>query len=321
ALSPDQETTLRRALHGGESTYVDNTDIASGSLTRTATMLRDALPMMSLLTPNLTPLIGREEFIHDTLAMLGERTTRLMTLVGPPGVGKTRIGLETAKRVAEQSAQRRDRIGDGIGDHIEDCVIERVETIALASVRQPSLVLSAIAQGVGIPETNGLTILDALATALRGVRTLLVLDNFEHLLDATHGIVSLLTRCPDVKILVTSRSPLHVQGEHVVTVPPLALPGREIAARADLSIQASGVGGADLAALSQVGAIALYLQRARDIVPDFALTVDNAAAIVRICQRLDGLPLAIELAVTRLRMFSIQELAVKLERRLPLLMG
>lgn len=318
-LSPDQEDALRSALHGGESTQTDNADLASGSLTRTATMLSDTRPMMLLLTPDRSPLIGRGVFIHDALAILFERTTRLLTLVGPPGAGKTRIGLEMAKRVADESAQRYDRLESHTIEDRKDRVIESVESIALAPIHQPSLVLSVIAQAVGIPEANGLTLLDTLAAALRGVRTLLFLDNFEHLLDARQDMVSLLARCPDVKILITSRSPLRVQGEHIVTVPPLALPGREMATRTDFSNQADGVDAADLAALSRVEAIALFLRRARQIAPDFALTAENAAAIVRICQRLDGLPLAIELAVARLPMFSAQELAARLEHRLPVL--
>lgn len=341
-LSSDQEAILRRALRCSEPDNTDNADISDKAsspltLTATATTLGGPLPTTHLMS-YLTPLIGRDEFIHDALAKLSKRTTRLMTLVGPPGVGKTRIGLEIAKRASEAPEQFSESI-------------ERVESIALASLRQPSLILPAIVHAVGMKEVYGSTLLDALVSALRGTRTLLFLDNFEHLLDATSDIVALLARCPDLKIIITSRVALRVRGEHELPVPPLAVPALVSpfgpdSARTNLNVtrmvareQSSVfmpdttaipviVGGAIRRASSSTGlvadlgsvpSVALFVQRAQDTAPDFALNEQNAPIIAEICRQLDGLPLALELAASRLRLFTPSELLGRLTSRLSIL--
>jgi non-specific serine/threonine protein kinase len=204
-------------------------------------------------------------------------------------VGKTRLAVRIAEEIAG-------RFPDG------------VSFVLLAPIRDPALVLTAIAQALGVREAGGRPIADQLVTLLRGRELLLVLDNLEQVLSAAPQIASLLAACPQLTILATSRSPLRVSGERTFDVPPLALPGQ--AEENSLPV---------LADLARIEAVRLFVERAQATRSDFALTETNAAAVAEICQRLDGLPLAIELAAARVGALPPSALLARLEKRLPLL--
>ena len=229
----------------------------------------------------LLPLVGRADEIAAIHRLLLNRSVRLLTLVGPPGVGKTRLALQLAWDVDAAFAD---------GAHF----------IELAALHDPALVVTALAQALGIPDTlsGAADAAAALRAFLQDKQMLLVLDNFEQILPAAQLVADLLAAAPKLKILVTSRATLRVYGEHQYAVPPLALP--------DLAHLPS------LDDLARIPAVALFLARAQAIRPDIALTVDNAPAIAAICVRLDGLPLAIELAAAQLKLFTPQELAIQL---------
>ena len=211
---------------------------------------------------------------------------RLLTLTGPGGTGKTRLGLQVA-------AELSDRFADG------------VFFVNLAPISDPELVVPAIAETLGIREGAGRSLLERLKEELRQKQMLLLLDNFEQVVSAAVQVVDLLAACPQLKVLVTSREVLHVRAEHEFPVPPLSLP--------DLKHLP------DLAALSHYAAVALFIQRAQAVKPDFQLTNANARAIAEICVRLDGLPLAIELAAARIKLLPPQALLARLGQRLAVL--
>jgi predicted ATPase len=179
--------------------------------------------------------------------------------------------------------------------------------VDLAPLRDPALVLPAVAAPFGLREVAGRPLAEIVAEFLRERQILLLLDNFEHLLEAAPGIADLVAAGPGVKVLVTSRSPLRLRGEHEYLVPALRLPN--VGEREDLT------------ALAANEAVALFVSRAQAVQHDFALTRENAAAVFEICTRLDGLPLAIELAAARVRLMPPAALLRRLERRLPLLSG
>jgi predicted ATPase/DNA-binding SARP family transcriptional activator len=231
-------------------------------------------------------LIGREREVAEVGRLLGE--TRLLTLTGPGGVGKTRLAIEAAQRLLRD-------FPDG------------VFFVGLATLSEPPLVAPAIAQALGIQDAGGEPLLVTLKYYLREKRLLLLLDNFEHLLAAAPAIAELLATCPGLRALVTSREPLHLRGEQELAVSPLALPDPEQPASPER--------------LAGVASVDLFVQRARELRPDFALTPENAGAVGEICVQLDGLPLAIELAVARLKLFPPAALAARLESRLRLLTG
>ncbi|PDV97946.1 helix-turn-helix domain-containing protein [Candidatus Chloroploca asiatica] len=243
-------------------------------------------PQRSDLPVAPTALIGRAPLVDAVCATLRRPEVRLLTLSGPPGVGKTRVALQVAH---ELSARAR----------------EHASFIPLASIQEAGLVLGRIAQALDLPEATHQSVLAQLIAALRPAPRLLVLDNFEQVLAAAAEISALLAAVPTLKVLVTSRAALHLSGEHLFLVPPLALP--------DL---------ADLPAvdqLAQVPAVALFVQRTQAVLPAFVLTATNAATVAAICQRLDGLPLALELAATRCTIFAPPALLARLQNPLAVL--
>ncbi len=234
-----------------------------------------------------TPFLGREQEVASVCALLRRPEVRLVTLTGPGGIGKTRLALQVAAELADQFA-------DG------------VFLVALTPVSDPEQVVPTITQTLGISEAGGQPPLVLLKTALKDKHLLLLLDNFEQVVDAAVVVAELLAACPKLKVLVTSRVVLHVQAERELAVLPLSVPNpKRLPA---------------LATLSQYEAVALFIQRAQAVKADFQVTNANAPAVAGICARLDGLPLAIELA-TRSKFFAPQALLVRLEQGLDVLSG
>ena len=234
-----------------------------------------------------TPLIGRDREVLNALDLLTQEKVRLLTLVGTGGTGKTRLALQVALHLV-------DRFADGIF------------FVDLSPIIDPDLVGSTIATVLNSRDTIGSrNVVDALKAPLRNKQTLLVLDNFEQVSSAAPLLTELLESCPQLKILVTSRMPLHVRGEKEQIVPALELPGQ--------------VFPSDVDGLRRFAAVDLFIQRAVGVKPDLAITHGNLSAITEICRRLDGLPLAIELAAARVKMLPPKAILARLERRLPLL--
>ena len=231
-----------------------------------------------------TSFVGREREIREIGDLLQQADVRLLTLIGTGGVGKTRLALRVAQSFAGN-----------------------VCFVALDQLSESEGVLPAIAQALHLQEKKDKTLLELAQEALREESFLLILDNFEQVLAARSILVTLLAACPQLKILVTSRALLHIQAEHIFEVAPLPLPEPE-AAR-------------DLAKLAHNAAISLFVQRAGAVARDFHLTRANAGAIAGICARLDGIPLAIELAAARMRHFSAPEILSQLEHGLAALQG
>ena len=235
------------------------------------------------------PLIGRGQELALAKEMLLRQDVGMITLIGPGGTGKSRLGLQIAL--------------DNL-DHFHDGVY----LVRLTPVRDASLVVATIADTLGIRETNDASsLLGKLKDYLRDKEMLLLLDNFEQVLEAAPKVVELMETCPKLRLVVTSRAALRVRGEKELFVPPLTVPLPN--------------GYIDLQNTSQYAAVELFIQRARNIRPDFAVTNENAPAIAEICHRLDGLPLAIELAAARIKMMTPHELLSKLERRFDILRG
>ena len=245
-----------------------------------------ASPAFTLPTPP-TALIGRETELADVKALLSRADTRLVTLTGVGGVGKTRLALEVA-------AELSDDLTDGVG------------FVNLAPLTDPGLVVATIAHVLHIRERPGQALLASLIDTFRDRRMLLVLDNFEQVVEAAPVVAELLAGAPYLKLLVTSRASLRLRGEQAYDVPPLTVPG---------TAQPS------VATMMEAEAVRLFVVRAQAARQGFALTAGNAVAVAAICHRLDGLPLAIELAAARVKAFSPQALLVRLDSRLAVLTG
>jgi predicted ATPase len=238
-----------------------------------------------------TGFVGREKEAEAAKELLMRADVRLVTVTGPGGIGKTRLAVEVAGGLSEQFPG---------GIHY----------VSLSALRDPGLIASVIVQTLGIREAGGQPPLEILKRNFQDAMSapmLLLLDNFEHLVQAAPLVAELLAMGPNLKILVTSRAALHVYGEHEFPVPPLALPD----ARSMPSVEA----------LLQVPAVALFVQRAVAAKPDFELNRENASAVAEICARLDGLPLAIELAAARVKVLSPGSMLTRLASRLQLLTG
>ncbi|MFI5803549.1 ATP-binding protein [Streptomyces sp. NPDC051561] len=221
----------------------------------------------------VTGFVGRVSELEHVRELL--RTSRLATLTGPGGVGKSRLALRTALSLK--------------GEYDDGVVL-----VELSALHDPELLPGAVASALGLPEQSGRVMLDVVVAHLEDRRVLLVLDTCEHLLDACALLTDLLLReAPGVTLLATSRQPLDVPGEHTLAVPPL----------------------------DDEDAIALFAQRAAAVVPGFALTTENRAHVLALCRRLDGIPLAIELATVRLRALPLDQLAARLEHRFQVLTG
>jgi predicted ATPase/serine/threonine protein kinase len=244
-------------------------------------------PPPSNLPQRLTPLVGREAEREDVLSLLRRDDVRVVTLTGPGGTGKSRLSLDTARALLGE-------MEDGVW------------WVYLAPVRDARLVVSEIAATLGVHE-GGAPLLDTLSTFLRDKRMLLVLDNFEQVLDAAALIGRMLAGAPRVKVLATSRSPLRIAGEREYAVPPLMTPPLDL----PLAV----------GALADYPSVALFVERASAVKSDFVLTAENARAIAEICVRLDGLPLAIELAAARVKVLPPQAMLSRVENRLKLLSG
>jgi non-specific serine/threonine protein kinase len=231
-----------------------------------------------------TPLVGRERERADVLALLGRADVPLVTLTGPGGMGKTRLALQIA-------ADSTDEFGGNI------------QFVPLAPIRDPDLVLPAIAQAVGLVALNGQSPSVGLLKFFTGRQFLLVIDNLEQVIAVADELFDLLAHCPGLTMLVTSREPLRISGEHEYPVPPLSLPPH----------------GSSMEGVMRSESAQLFVQRAQAVRPDFVITPSSTASIVDICNRLDGLPLAIELAASRIKILSPQAIQSRLVDRLALL--
>ena len=249
---------------------------------RTLEDYRNNLPLQP------TPLIGREKEVAEVCERLSRPEVRLLTLTGVGGTGKTRLGLQAAAELTQEFE-------------------EGVFFVSLAAIRDPDLVVGAVAGTLGVKEAGWQPLLEGLEDYLGEKRMLLLVDNFEQVLGAAPVVTELLSASPNLRVLATSRIPLRLYGEHEYLVPPLALPDPERPPPVD--------------SLTHYEAVRLFVERARAAKADFSVTNDNAPAVVEICHRLDGLPLAIELAAARIKVLSPQKMLGHLGNRLKLLTG
>lgn len=241
---------------------------------------------ISNLPAQLTNLIGRDQEIERACNLLRQPSTRVLTLTGPPGIGKTRLSIQIA-------AVERSGYADGVW------------FVPLAAVSNGAQIVSGVAQVLGVRELPGRQLPETMQEYLRDKRLLLVLDNFEHLIKATSIVREWLVAARDLKVIVTSREVLHLYGEQEFPVAPLALPDSHHLPTMD--------------AINASPAVRLFLERAQSVKPDFVLSEDNAPVIVEICAWLDGIPLAIEMAAARIKWLMPRALLARLSQRLALL--
>jgi excisionase family DNA binding protein len=295
------ERTIRRAIARGELAAVKQHGVFRidiGSLRvwadRRSTDVRplsrpEAPTSQTLSRPPLLEsvgaLIGRERELAAATGMLAQKDVRLLTLTGAGGIGKTRFGLEVATQLQA---------------HFPDGVY----VVPLAEIASADLVISAIAETLGLPDSGGADRRDALITALHDARVLLVLDNYEHVIEAAPVVSDLLKAGPHIKVMVTSRALLRVRDEYALPVPPLELP--------DTTLDTAGQ---DAAASP---AVQLFVDRARAVSPSFSLTTANTPFVIKICHHMGGLPLAIELAASQTNVLAPQALLARIEANLPL---
>ena len=300
-LSPEVEEVVMRALAKAPEQRFPSVEDFATALHHAAHPARDA----SITTPaapidllpaepfwkvptRLTPLVGREQDVASVCALLARPDVRLLTLLGVGGIGKTHLSIQVA-------TQLRDHFTDGV------CFV------GLAPISDPSLVPSSIAHELGLQEAGARPLVETVKAWLREKHFLLLLDNFEQIVSAAPLLEDMLAACPRLIILVTSREVLRLSAEHLFPVPSLTFPDL-----ATLTEQED---------LGQYAAVSLFVQRAQALKPDFQLTPANAHAIAEICVRLDGLPLAIELAAARIRVLPPQALLARLSQRLQVLTG
>ncbi|WP_165391158.1 ATP-binding protein [Agromyces ramosus] len=259
---------------------------ASSASSASSTSGADDVPMAEALPMPSTGVVGRDAEVATLLGWLAQDAgRRLITLVGPGGIGKTRLALEVARRAHDR--------------------FDRVTFVALEHVREDRDVLPAIARGLGVRDMGDRPLLDRIAIARTGRRDLILLDNFEQVVSSAPLVATLLTALPDAKVMVTSRFRLRLREEHVFDVDPLDLPSDPV--------------GAASAEIMAAPAVRLFRDRARAVDPRFDVTDDNAADVARICRALDGVPLAIELAATRIRVLTPSAMLERLDHVLPLL--
>jgi predicted ATPase len=235
-----------------------------------------------------TLFLGREQEVAHIVDLGRRPEMRFLTLTGPGGTGKTRLALQAAAELLDDS-------------------VDGVFFMPLAPLTDPDLVLNAIATTLGVREEGGQPLGERVRDSLAAKQLLLLLDNFEHLAAAAPAVADLLATSAGLKVLVTSRLPLRLRAEQEYAVPPLGLPRRKPRPT--------------LEQLSQYEAVRLFIERAQAVKADFAIDNESAPAVAEICWRLDGLPLAIELAAARIRMLPPQAMLARLEKRLPLLTG
>ncbi|MCL5998537.1 MAG: tetratricopeptide repeat protein [Chloroflexi bacterium] len=284
-IAPEERAVFVRWARGGSMASLSSLPGDEPWRTPTST----APPRrISNLPAQLTGMVGREKEIAAACALLRQRGVRLLTLSGPPGIGKTRLGIQIATELIPDFAHG-------------------VCFVPLATVSDPVLVSSSIAQALGMREWPGQPLLATMQEYLRDKQLLLLLDNFEQVVRAAPVVKELLTASPEVKVLVTSREVLHLYGEQEFPVPALALPDPHHLP--------------PMEALSLYPAIELFVQRAQAVKPGFALSGENAQPIAEICAWLDGLPLAIEMAAARVKWLSPRALLAHLSQRQALLTG
>lgn len=243
----------------------------------------EGAPPASRLPRPVTPLVGREREVGEVVALISRPGTRLLTLTGIGGVGKTRLAEEVARGVEES-------FPDGVA------------FVGLASLSDPALFVPTVLHSLGQGEAEGRSPGEALIEHLREMRLLLVLDNFEQLLEAAPEVATLVEECPNLTVLVTSRAPLRVRGEQEYSVPPLALP--------------ASTRSPDEAVVAESSSGRLFVERARAVSPSFRITAENASAVAAICWRLAGLPLALELAAAKVRLLDPAALLPRLDQAL-----
>ncbi|MBL8126648.1 MAG: excisionase family DNA-binding protein [Chloroflexia bacterium] len=298
------ERTVRRAIRRGDiearkrgrGFHLSQDSVDAYAVRERTHPRRRALRIALTLPPApLTSFVGREALIATLTRLMQQGTPRLFTLTGPGGVGKTRLALQLLAGCAAS-------FPDG------------AVFVPLAAIREPGLVLPTIAQAFGVPLLDEQAAGEQLRQILAKARLLLVLDNLEQAPGAGPGLADLVAACPGLVLLVTSRVRLRVAGEHAHVVPPLNMPTWHYGRDDDFGRDA-------LRALGRAEAVRLFVERAGDSVPGFALSAENAADVAEICRRLDGLPLALELAAARLRHMHLGDLCNQLDRALPLLAG